>query len=126
MVALLEALRPRQWTKNLILFAPLLFALRLGEPRQLLRTCAAFAIFCLLSGAVYLLNDLLDYEQDRRHPIKSSRPLASGRLSRSAAVAALVVTLLVSLGGALALSPGLTIGARAAAPGSPRGRPRSP
>src|SRR5690349_25136430 len=104
---LLEALRPRQWTKNLIVFAPLLFARRLLEVDALSRAALAFLSFCLLSGAIYLLNDLLDLEQDRRHPVKKSRPLASGRLSPAIARVELAIALFIGLGIALALAPEL-------------------
>ena len=80
MTALLEAMRPRQWIKNLILFAPLLFARQLNDFGAAARAVAAASVFCLLSGAVYLFNDLRDLESDRLHPAKSRRPLASGRL----------------------------------------------
>ena len=79
-VALLEGLRPRQWTKNLLLFAGVLFSQQLDHPVFLLRAAGGFIAFSLLSGAVYLLNDLTDVEADRRHPVKRSRPIASGRL----------------------------------------------
>ena len=79
------ALRPRQWTKNLLLFAGLVFAGRLLDPVAVVRACLAFVIFCLVSGAIYVVNDLADLEQDRLHPVKRLRPLASGRLSQRAA-----------------------------------------
>jgi 4-hydroxybenzoate polyprenyltransferase len=103
----LEALRPRQWTKNLVLFAPLVFAKRAFDPDSMARAAAAFLVFCALSGAVYLLNDLRDLEQDRRHPTKRNRPLAAGRLSPRHAVMMAVVVLLLALGGAWLLDPGL-------------------
>jgi decaprenyl-phosphate phosphoribosyltransferase len=81
MRALLEACRPRQWVKNLFVAAPLVFAKRLTDPRPSLRALAAVAIFCLVSSAVYLWNDLVDVEKDRVHPHKQNRPIASGRLS---------------------------------------------
>jgi len=81
MRALLEACRPRQWVKNLFVAAPLVFAKRLTDPRPSLRALAAVAIFCLVSSAVYLWNDLIDVEKDRVHPHKQKRPIASGRLS---------------------------------------------
>jgi 4-hydroxybenzoate polyprenyltransferase len=77
------SLRPYQWTKNLIIFAALVFAKELGDPQHLLLSVFAFLDFCLLSGAVYLLNDVVDYEKDRFHPIKKDRPIAAGRISRS-------------------------------------------
>lgn len=88
--ALLQELRPKQWTKNLLLFAGVLFGLHLTEPDLLLRAAGGFLCFSLLSGSVYLLNDIKDLEADRRHPRKRLRPLASGRLSVGAARAALV------------------------------------
>ena len=78
--ALIEALRPKQWTKNLLLFAGILFSQQLDQPPLLIRAAAGFFAFCLLSGSVYLLNDLADTAADRHHPRKRSRPIASGRL----------------------------------------------
>lgn len=80
MRALVAAFRPRQWVKNLFVAAPLVFAKRLADPRPSLRALAAVAIFCAVSSAVYLWNDLVDVEKDRAHPHKSKRPIASGRL----------------------------------------------
>lgn len=77
---LIEALRPKQWTKNLLLFAGILFSQQFGDQALLLRAAAGFLAFCLLSGTVYILNDLTDIEADRVHPKKSKRPIASGRL----------------------------------------------
>jgi 4-hydroxybenzoate polyprenyltransferase len=77
---LLISLRPGQWTKNLLVFAGLLFAKRLFDPAAVADAMAAFTIFCALSGAVYLVNDIADREIDRRHPIKARRPIASGAL----------------------------------------------
>jgi 4-hydroxybenzoate polyprenyltransferase len=79
--------RPWQYTKNLILFAGLVFAHHLLEPDYLLRSLVAFASFCLLSSFIYVLNDLVDLDRDRRHPRKKHRPLASGRLSVGVGVA---------------------------------------
>jgi len=78
--AILVNLRPRQWTKNLILLAGVIFAQQLDDPASLLRAIAATFIFCLASGAVYIFNDICDVEQDRQHPYKRLRPIASGRL----------------------------------------------
>ncbi|HSL20742.1 MAG TPA: decaprenyl-phosphate phosphoribosyltransferase [Vicinamibacterales bacterium] len=78
--ALLVSLRPHQWTKNLIVFAGIIFSERLLEPGALARSAAAFAIFCALSSAAYLLNDIHDREADRQHPLKAGRPIASGVL----------------------------------------------
>jgi 4-hydroxybenzoate polyprenyltransferase len=90
----LVSLRPHQWTKNLVLFAALAFSKHLFEAGPLLRAALAFALFCGLSGAVYLLNDVADRERDRVHPLKRLRPVASGALSpRSAAGLAAVIGL---------------------------------
>ncbi len=88
--ALLAALRPRQWTKNLLLFAGVLFSQHLTERDMLLRAAAGFVAFSLLAGSIYLLNDLKDLEADRRHPRKRLRPLASGRLPVAVARVAVV------------------------------------
>lgn len=82
----LVSLRPEQWTKNLVLFAALAFSKHLFEPGPLLRASLAFALFCGLSGAVYLLNDVADRERDRMHPLKRLRPVASGALSPRTAI----------------------------------------
>jgi 4-hydroxybenzoate polyprenyltransferase len=102
-VHLLLSLRPGQWTKNLLVFAGLLFGQRLGDPRAVARALGAFVIFCALSGAVYLINDVLDRESDRRHPLKRARPIASGALPVATALAAAAIL----GGGALAASTAL-------------------
>jgi len=79
-LALLEALRPKQWTKNLLLFFGVVFAQKAGDMGLVAKSGEGFLIFCLLSGAIYLFNDRLDLERDRIHPVKKNRPLASGRL----------------------------------------------
>ena len=75
---LVRSLRPGQWTKNLLVFAPLLFAVRLFDPMSVLRASAGFAVFCALSSVVYLINDVMDREGDRQHPTKRMRPIAAG------------------------------------------------
>jgi 4-hydroxybenzoate polyprenyltransferase len=84
--ALLVTVRPRQWTKNLLVFAGLIFSRGLHDPVLVTRAFAAFVLFCLLSGGVYLINDVLDAERDRRHPQKRHRPVASGQLPRGVAL----------------------------------------
>lgn len=79
-MAVLESMRPRQWTKNLILLAGVIFAQMLDDPTAVTRAIAAVFVFCLGSGAVYIFNDLSDIEQDRMHPHKRRRPIPSGRL----------------------------------------------
>lgn len=83
--SLFLALRPAQWTKNLIVFAALIFGQRLLDVEALARATVAFLAFCALSGVVYLLNDVVDREADRQHPIKRLRPIAAGHLSVGAA-----------------------------------------
>jgi 4-hydroxybenzoate polyprenyltransferase len=81
----LQVLRPRQWTKNLIAFAPILFAMKIHESRLVLLVSLCVVAFCLASSAVYVVNDILDRECDRTHPVKRKRPIASGKLSVTAA-----------------------------------------
>lgn len=85
-VALLVSLRPNQWTKNLLVFAPLIFAVRLFDPASVVRATAGFVVFCALSSVVYLINDCLDRDADRTHPLKRFRPIAAGEMSRSTAL----------------------------------------
>ncbi len=88
-------MRPKQWTKNGIIFAALVFDGKLLHPLLLAKTTAAFAIFCLISSTVYLINDLVDIEKDRAHPSKCHRPIPSGQLrSRTALSAAIAIPLI--------------------------------
>jgi 4-hydroxybenzoate polyprenyltransferase len=89
-LALLQALRAQQWIKNLFIFAPLLFSENLTNKPLLLLTVRAFVAFCLISSAQYVFNDIKDLEEDRSHPVKCRRPLASGRMTIGAAIALLV------------------------------------
>ena len=107
--ALLVSLRPHQWTKNLVVLAALAFSKHLFDPEAVLQAGLAFLIFCALSGAVYLVNDLRDLESDRLHPTKRLRPLASGALPVPVARVAAVVLLLGGLGAALALGSGFAL-----------------
>ncbi len=100
---LLISLRPHQWTKNLFVLAALIFARELHDPDSVIAALEAFLLFCLLSGSVYLVNDLVDLERDRLHPAKSQRPLAAGELSPSLAKRAAVVIALAALVGSFAL-----------------------
>ena len=90
---ILLSMRPRQWTKNVLVFAPLLFSRNLQNLDMLATSIIACVVFCMLSGCVYLLNDLLDLEQDKQHPIKCQRPIASGKLSPTSARIALALLL---------------------------------
>jgi 4-hydroxybenzoate polyprenyltransferase len=103
MLALFQAIRPRQWTKNFAIFIGLVFAGELFEPLALGRAGLAFLAFCCASSSIYLLNDLLDLEKDRQHPTKRNRPLASGRLSIPWAIGAMGVLLLLCAGFILTL-----------------------
>jgi 4-hydroxybenzoate polyprenyltransferase len=96
--ALVQSMRPRQWTKNLALFVGIVFEQQLLNLSAFERALVAFVVFCLASSSIYLLNDLLDLEHDRQHPIKSKRPLASGKLPISWAIATMVVLLLGCVG----------------------------
>ncbi|MBN1878516.1 decaprenyl-phosphate phosphoribosyltransferase [bacterium] len=102
--ALIETMRPKQWIKNLLVFAGVLFSLKFFDLAYLLRSIAAFFIFSAISGSVYIMNDLMDYKRDLAHPEKCSRPIPSGRLSRSNAVIALVILAIVSFSIAFRLS----------------------
>ena len=109
--ALLRSARPRQWTKNLAVFLPLFFSVNeawtLDDTQTALlftaRAVGAAIVFCLISGAVYLLNDLADVERDRAHPTKRNRPIASCALSPRLALAAAVILFLAGLASAFAL-----------------------
>jgi 4-hydroxybenzoate polyprenyltransferase len=100
---MIKAARPQQWTKNLIIFAPLIFSQNLFDISKLLTIAAAFLFFCLLSAAMYILNDIQDLEEDRKHPLKSQRPLASGKITQGQAWAEFVILLGLSLSGAFFL-----------------------
>lgn len=101
-----NSLRPRQWTKNLVLFAGLVFSERalLFTGSGWLHAIIGFMIFCGLSGCVYILNDLVDVEKDRLHPTKCNRPIASGELSVIEAKSVLIILLIVCLAGSWNLS----------------------
>lgn len=92
-----KTMRPKQWTKNVFIFTALVFDEKLFTPSPLLKTTAAFILFCLTSSAVYLINDVVDIEKDRQHPTKRLRPLPSGQLKPSVAIAAAVLIPLVTL-----------------------------
>jgi len=95
-IAVLAMLRPKQWTKNLLLFAGLVFSQNLFNTPLLLKTVLAFGVFCLLSGSVYILNDFHDLSADRKHYRKRNRPLASGRLGVGQALAISAILAAVS------------------------------
>ena len=113
LLALLKALRPRQWVKNALVYLPFIFAIDLAwSPEDLnavagilLRVTEAALAFCALSGGVYLLNDLMDLPNDRKHPVKRFRPLAAGQVKPTAAVLAMASLLIVGAGALFRLSP---------------------
>ncbi len=102
-VALVKAMRPRQWVKNGVIFAALVFDQQMTPDNlpAILRTAAGFIIFCLLSGVVYIINDIADVEADRQHPSKRNRPVASGKLpipvARAYAIGAIIVIFPISI-----------------------------
>jgi len=99
MIDLLRALRPYQWSKNLLVFAALVFALELQDPEKVRAAVIAFFCFCAASSATYLFNDIRDRHRDREHPEKSQRPIAAGRVSVPvAAVMAIVLAFVALLG----------------------------
>lgn len=89
------SMRPRQWTKNLIVFAPLIFSQHLLEADFFFKSFIGFFVFCLISGCIYILNDIIDLEQDKKHPLKSRRPIASGKLSVAHAWKALGICFII-------------------------------
>lgn len=100
----IETLRPHQWVKNLLVFAPLLFTTRVDQPAAWGAAALAFASYCAAASSIYLLNDVVDREEDARHPKKKHRPIPSGRLSVQAALVELVA-LLCACAGLAALVP---------------------
>jgi len=102
---LLISLRPEQWTKNVIVFAGVIFGQRLLVVEDLARAIGAFVVFCALSSAMYLLNDLVDREEDRQHPIKARRPIAAGRLAAPMAATMAVLLSVTGTGAAFWLAP---------------------
>lgn len=107
LLALLRAMRPAQWTKNVFVLAPVVFAQRLDQSAAVGRVALAFAALCAAASAIYLFNDLRDREEDRRHPLKRRRPIASGALAPGAAAVAAVALGLGALGLAALLAPGV-------------------
>ena len=103
--ALIKAMRPKQWVKNGVIYAALVFDGQLTNLDVFLRTTAGFFIFCLLSGMVYIINDIVDVEEDRVHPKKRSRPIASGDLPLRIARVAVIVLAVVLFPLAYLLSP---------------------
>jgi 4-hydroxybenzoate polyprenyltransferase len=103
--ALFRTMRPRQWPKNIFIFAALVFDKQLFITNSFLRTVAGFVLFCLISSAVYILNDLSDVEADREHPEKKNRPIASGKLPIGVAWVASILLVILAIGFGYLLSP---------------------
>ncbi len=89
--ALFKSLRPKQWTKNLFIFAALVFDVKLFQVEPLVKTFIGFLLLCAISGTVYLINDLADIEKDRQHPTKKNRPIPSGQVPFKVALAAAII-----------------------------------
>jgi 4-hydroxybenzoate polyprenyltransferase len=104
--AALVALRPRQWTKNLLLFAGLVFAAKLGDVTRWLEASLAFVVYCAASSAAYLANDVRDAPHDREHPVKRFRPVASGELPTRTALVLAAALVVLAFGGAAVLGWG--------------------
>ena len=106
LTALIKTMRPRQWTKNIFVFAALVFDKQLLNADSFLRTIAGFALFCLISSSVYIFNDISDVEADRQHPEKKNRPIPSGKLPISVAWVAGVVLVITTFAISYFLAPG--------------------
>ena len=109
LIALIKAMRPRQWVKNILIFAAVVFDRKIGYPSALLSTIAGVLLFSLVASAIYLINDISDVEADRNHPTKRNRAIASGKLPIPVARAAAILLLAVSLPLAYLLSPGFSL-----------------
>jgi 4-hydroxybenzoate polyprenyltransferase len=111
--SVIRSLRPEQWTKNLFVLAALPFGRKLFDPAATTLALAAFAVFCALSGVVYLINDLLDRDADRLHPSKRRRPIASGELAPRTAIGVAVGLGISALAAAVAIGPQFALAASA-------------
>ncbi|MDX2166362.1 MAG: decaprenyl-phosphate phosphoribosyltransferase [Deltaproteobacteria bacterium] len=104
-----KLLRPTQWSKNAVLFAALIFSKHLFVAGDLLRVTVAFVCFCAVASGAYVMNDLRDCERDRQHPLKSRRPLPSGRVSRGAALVLALGLMATGVAGAALLDRGFAV-----------------
>lgn len=95
---LIISMRPRQWYKNLVIFIGIVFSLKLLNLSLWIDVIAAFAVFCVLSGSLYLINDVIDVEKDKNHPKKRNRPIASGKLKTRDALISAVILIIIALG----------------------------
>lgn len=105
MIPIVRALRPAQWVKNLFVLAPVVFGKVADRPELAGRTALVAAAFCALASALYLLNDVRDAEDDRQHPVKKSRPIASGELKPGRALALAAVLAAAALAAVLLAAP---------------------
>ena len=106
LTALIKTMRPRQWvTKNIFIFAAIVFDKQLFVLDSFLRTLAGFALFCLISSSVYIFNDIADVEADRQHPEKKNRPIASGKLPVGVAITAAILFVIITFVLAYLLTP---------------------
>lgn len=94
---LFKTLRPKQWTKNLLVFTALVFDRKLFDLEPFIQTCIGFVLLCFISGTVYLINDLMDIEKDRQHPTKRHRPIPSGKVSLQAAISFVIILVITCL-----------------------------
>jgi len=101
---IIRAMRPHQWTKNFFIYAALIFSQNIFNLPLLLKTTIAFSAFCLISSALYIFNDLKDLEEDKLHPLKSKRPIASGKIKKSTAILVIIVLSLLGFSAAFALN----------------------
>ena len=106
-MAMIAAMRPRQWVKNVLVFAAPLAAGQLLEVDVFWASVGAFVMFCVISSATYLINDIKDRESDREHPSKGKRPIAAGELSVPLAISLAVVLAVIALAGSYAIAPAL-------------------
>lgn len=102
---LFRLLRPKQWTKNLLLFAALLFSFEEIRTETILATLLGFILFSLVAGCVYILNDFVDRDRDRQHPVKKYRPMASGQVNPTHALLFGIILLILSVGTAFMMNP---------------------
>jgi 4-hydroxybenzoate polyprenyltransferase len=109
LLALITTMRPRQWPKNLFVYVPLFFDRKVTDPASVLAVTGAFLLLCLMSSAVYIMNDLADIESDRQHPVKKNRPLPSGQLNPTVAAVAAAVLAVFSLVAGYLISPALAL-----------------
>lgn len=96
-VGIFKTLRPKQWTKNGFIFAALIFDIKLFQFMPLIKTVLGFILLCIISGTIYLINDLVDVKKDRQHPTKKNRPIPSGRVPLKVAIAAAIILTAISL-----------------------------